>query len=407
MFTQQRAPTRSASASRCWQRANPAARIASSRLSGLASQAPTSAIEDPGGHGRGRVGVDLVQRRRRRPAASTRCGSRARAAVSIQPSGESKVCGRGAPSRMIADASSHKLRRDGPLWRRGPRVSHAGPDGAGGHAAVRRQRAARQHAAGLHSRRSRSRTPLATVRRVFEGPINFLDTSQQLRRRRAPDRHRCSASAAALPDGFVLADQGRPRHGHRRLLRRPRARARWRSSLERLGLDRARRSCTCTTRRHITFEEGDGPGRPGRGAASRSSDEGVIAHLGVAGGPIDLMRRYIRTGAFDGRAHPQPLQRSSTARPSRCSGGAPARGRRAQRRAVRRRDPGRLQAGAGLLRLPRGEPRDPARIEHAARDAACERHGVPLAAAAIQFPMRGRASPQRSPAASRRRRSTA
>ena len=27
-------------------------------------------------------------------------------------------------------------------------------------------------------------------------------------------------------------------------------------------------------------------------------DEGVIAHLGVAGGPIDLLRRYISTGAF-------------------------------------------------------------------------------------------------------------
>ena len=47
MFTQQRALTRSASASRSWQRANPAARTASSRLSGFASQAPISAIEMP------------------------------------------------------------------------------------------------------------------------------------------------------------------------------------------------------------------------------------------------------------------------------------------------------------------------------------------------------------------------
>ena len=27
-------------------------------------------------------------------------------------------------------------------------------------------------------------------------------------------------------------------------------------------------------------------------------EEGLIAHLGVAGGPIDLLRRYLRTGAF-------------------------------------------------------------------------------------------------------------
>ena len=47
MFTQQRAPTRSASASRALQRASPAARTVSSGLSGLACQAPTSAIEIP------------------------------------------------------------------------------------------------------------------------------------------------------------------------------------------------------------------------------------------------------------------------------------------------------------------------------------------------------------------------
>ena len=47
MFTQQRAPTRSASASWVLQRASRPRATASSRLSGLAIQAPTSAIEMP------------------------------------------------------------------------------------------------------------------------------------------------------------------------------------------------------------------------------------------------------------------------------------------------------------------------------------------------------------------------
>jgi hypothetical protein len=47
MLTQQRALTRSASASRSWHRARPCARTLSSRLSGFASQAPISAIVMP------------------------------------------------------------------------------------------------------------------------------------------------------------------------------------------------------------------------------------------------------------------------------------------------------------------------------------------------------------------------
>ena len=48
---------------------------------------------------------------------------------------------------------------------------------------------------------------------------------------------------------------------------------------------------------NISFEEGVAPGGPLE-ALQALKDEGVIAHLGVAGGPIDLMQRYIRTGAF-------------------------------------------------------------------------------------------------------------
>ena len=49
---------------------------------------------------------------------------------------------------------------------------------------------------------------------------------------------------------------------------------------------------------NISFEEGVAKGGPLE-ALQQLKEEGVIAHLGVAGGPIDLMQRYIRTGAFD------------------------------------------------------------------------------------------------------------
>ena len=48
---------------------------------------------------------------------------------------------------------------------------------------------------------------------------------------------------------------------------------------------------------NISFEEGIAPDGPLE-AMRALQEEGVIAHLGVAGGPIDLMQRYIRTGAF-------------------------------------------------------------------------------------------------------------
>lgn len=48
----------------------------------------------------------------------------------------------------------------------------------------------------------------------------------------------------------------------------------------------------------ISFAEGLAQGGPVE-ALVRLRDEGVIAHLGVAGGPIDLMLQYLATDAFE------------------------------------------------------------------------------------------------------------
>jgi D-threo-aldose 1-dehydrogenase len=49
---------------------------------------------------------------------------------------------------------------------------------------------------------------------------------------------------------------------------------------------------------HLTFLEAMAPGGPVR-ALTELRDQGVLAHLGIAGGPVGLMREFIATGVFD------------------------------------------------------------------------------------------------------------
>lgn len=225
---------------------------------------------------------------------------------------------------------------------------------------------------------------LATLRTAFDGPINFLDTSaiygfgESERRIGLALRER-----GGLPPGFVLATKADrdPETGDfsgdqmRRSVER---------SLRLLGLDRLQ-LVYLHDPEHGTFEEITAPG----GAVEtlqRLRAEGIIQHLGVAGGPIDLMIRYVELGCFEAvishnrytllNRTADPLFEIAAARGLAVANAAPY--------------------GSGLLaKGPEAYPRyayqaAPEPFVESARQMAerCAHHGVPLAAAALQFSLR-------------------
>jgi D-threo-aldose 1-dehydrogenase len=68
-------------------------------------------------------------------------------------------------------------------------------------------------------------------------------------------------------------------------------------SLRLLGLDRLQ-LVFMHDPEHTTFEAAMAPGGPVE-VLRRFKDEGVIDHVGVAGGPIDLLMQFVATGAFE------------------------------------------------------------------------------------------------------------
>jgi D-threo-aldose 1-dehydrogenase len=222
-----------------------------------------------------------------------------------------------------------------------------------------------------------------TVRRVLSGPINFLDTSNNYSGGDSERRIGMALRAAGgLPAGFVLATKvDRDDAGD---FSGTRVRRSLHESLERLGLERLE-LVYLHDPEHITFDEGVGPGGPVE-ALVELRQEGLIDHIGVAGGPIDLMRRYIRTGVFEVViTHNRFTLVDQSAEPlldearelgvavvnaAPFGGGVLAKGLAA--RSTYAYEP----AGDGVAR----------RIKHV--EATCRRHGVPLAAAALQFSLR-------------------
>lgn len=225
---------------------------------------------------------------------------------------------------------------------------------------------------------------LEVLRAVFRGPINFLDTAASYGDGESERRiGLVLRELGGLPDGYVLATKA-----DRDFTTGDFGGEQTKRSIERslrlLGVDRFQ-LVHLHDPEYNAFEEIMAPG----GAVEvllRYKEAGVIGALGVAGGQVDEMLRYVETGAFDVMlTHNRYTLLDQSAEPLV--------------ELAARRGMGVLNAaayGGGMLaKGPDAWPKyayrqaPPATIERARRiSALCERYGVPLAAAALQFSLR-------------------
>jgi D-threo-aldose 1-dehydrogenase len=242
---------------------------------------------------------------------------------------------------------------------------------------------------------------VATVLAAFGSPVNFLDTSNGYGEDGTAERRIGEAirQAGGLPSHVVLATKvdPDPRTGN---FSGDRVRASLEESMERMGVDQIALLHLHDPER-ISFEEGVAPGGP-VDALVDLRERGLAQHLGVAGGPVGLLQKYLDTGQFEVvLSHnrftlldrsAEGLFRAAADRGLGVLNAAPYGG-------------GMLSKGPGVQQKYAYGSRDD-RIKNAAEamEAACRRYDVPLAAAALQFSLRsevinstvvGVSSPQR------------
>lgn len=225
---------------------------------------------------------------------------------------------------------------------------------------------------------------LATLRAVFSSPINFLDTAASYGDGESERRIGLSLRAfGGVPAGYVLATKA-----DRDLRTGDFSGEQVRRSVERslrlLGLSRLE-IVYLHDPEHTTFQQAVAPGGP-VDALRRLKEAGVIAHLGVAGGPIDLLIRYIQTGVFEAViTHNRYTLLNRAAEPLLATAGRSG-------LAVLNAAP---YGGGILARGPRAFPHyayqsaSAELLDRATRmEDICVQHGIPLAAAALQFSLR-------------------
>jgi D-threo-aldose 1-dehydrogenase len=222
---------------------------------------------------------------------------------------------------------------------------------------------------------------LATARRAFAGPLTFLDTANGY----GISEQRLGVvirELGGVPDGMLLATKVDPKEGGP--FDGQRVRESVNESMERLGLDYLPLVHLHDPEK-ISFEEAMSPSGPVP-ALQDLVAEGLVGHLGVAGGPVDLMRRFADTGIFEVvLTHNRwtLLDRSAGSLLDDCAaagiaalnaapfgGGILAKGQLGSEKYAYR-----PASGPVLSAL-------------AAIEAACRRYDVPLGAAALQFSVR-------------------
>lgn len=138
---------------------------------------------------------------------------------------------------------------------------------------------------------------LETLRATFRSPINFIDTAASYGDGESERRIGLVLNElGGVPDGYVVATKA-DRHLHTGDFSGDQIKRSVERSMKLLGLDRLP-LVYLHDPEHASFDQ-----IMARGGAvdvlQQLKDQGVIEHLGVAGGPIDMEIQYVETGAFE------------------------------------------------------------------------------------------------------------
>ncbi|MBI3822960.1 MAG: aldo/keto reductase [Planctomycetes bacterium] len=225
---------------------------------------------------------------------------------------------------------------------------------------------------------------LETLRACFQAQINFLDTAASYGDGESERRiGLVLRELGGMPASYVLATKA-DRDLKTGDFSGDQIKRSVDRSLKLLGLEKIQ-IMLLHDPEHAKFEDIMAPGGA-VDALTRLKDQGVIGHIGVAGGPIGLMIRYIETGAFEAvithnrytllNRSAEPLLDRAAKLGLAVLNAAPY--------------------GSGILaKGPDAYPRyayqaaDAETVERARKlDTICKRFKIPLAAAALQFAMR-------------------
>jgi D-threo-aldose 1-dehydrogenase len=225
---------------------------------------------------------------------------------------------------------------------------------------------------------------LDVIRATFQSPITFLDTGASYGDGESERRiGRVLRELGGVPDGYVVATKA-DRDMQTGDFSGDQIERSIERSLSLLGMDRFP-LLYLHDPEHTTFEAVMAPGGP-MAVLQRYKEQGIIGHLGVAGGPIGMLIQYVETGLFEAvithnrftllNREAVPLLDRATelgvavVNAAPYGGGMLAKGPEAYPRYRYRPAPTDLLARAGQMA------------------ALCQESGVPLAAAALQFSLR-------------------
>ena len=225
---------------------------------------------------------------------------------------------------------------------------------------------------------------LETIRATFASPINFLDTAAIYGYGESERRiGLVIRELGGLPPGFVLATKA-DRNAETGEFSGEQFKRSVEGSLQRLGLDRLQ-YVYIHDPEHTTFENVMAPDGP-LAVLKQYKEQGVIEHIGMSGGPIKMLIRYLETGEFTAvethnrytllNRSADPLLDVATRLDVAVVNAAPY-------------GSGMLAKGPDAYARYAYQDAPPALVERTRQLAAvCQEYGVPLAAAALQFSLR-------------------